>query len=347
MKGPWRARLVNGGLLVLAAVVMFDAPSAYSIVRGAPSWLALVVGFVVFPVLPVTWHLIRERHRRANPPAKPKTTGWERFAFRHIVVGVLVIGALIAGDRSRAWRGVRYHALWMIPTTVERLDPDSKLLDRVPATAEVIVWLRDTDDAHAMVSQVAPTSFGSRELVIALDGKKAMVLERGDSSLIELILPLYRMAVPGAVAPKVVELPGGIRMWSTGGWPASTGRATELIERMRRAPDSAFLVAAGRPRTGKMADEVAGGVGWLAVVSGELEAVGEVTTKSPQAAMMLWTEAERELGKERTAKPGTFACGSASDGAITLAAYGTMFVARAQIPVDQIRPLFLCLELRR
>jgi hypothetical protein len=345
MQRPWRARLVGGGLLALAGIVMFEVPSAYAIVRGAPGWLALAIGLLVFPVLPLTWHIVRQRQRRAAPAsARPSnTTGWERFAFRQIVVGVLVIGALIALDRSRVWRAVRHHALWMIPTTVGPLEPESKLLDRVPASAETIIWLRDTDDAHAMVSQVAPTSFGSRELVIAFDGSQAMVLETGDGGLIELIEPLYGRFAIGAPAAKVEKLPGGIRMWSTGGWKPSTGRATGLIELMRRAPDTAFLVAAGRPRSVK-ADEIASGVGWIAADRGELEAVAEVTAKSPVAAVKLLAEAKRSLAKERAAKPAAFACGSASDGSLGFTAYGSIVVTRVRIPIDQIRPLFVCLD---
>ncbi len=300
MSGPWRARLVGGGLLALAGIVMFDVPAAYAVVRGAPGWLALIVGLLVFPVLPVTWHVVRERGRRANPPKKTSTTGWERFAFRLIAIGVLVIGALLVFDRSRTWRGIRHHALWMIPTTIEPVVPDSKVLDKVPSSAEVIVWLRDTDDAQAMVSQVAPTSFGAQELVIAVDGTNVMILETGDASLIDLIVPWYTVLRPGSVTPKVVELAGGIRMWSTPGWPPSTGRPTALIEQMRRAPDSAFLVAVTKPRTRKV-DEITGAVGWLSVGRGELEAVGEVTAVGPREAMMLWAEADRELGGRRVA----------------------------------------------
>lgn len=349
MSGPWRARLVGGGLLALAGIVMFDVPAAYAVVRGAPGWLALAVGLIVFPVMPVTWHLVRERKRRAKPPAKgpvkpSSTTGRDRFTFRMLVVGVLVIGALIALDRTRVWRAVRHHALWMIPTTIDPLVPESKLLDRVPASAEVIVWLRDTADARAMVSEVSPTSFGSREVVVAFAGSEAMVLETGDAKLIEMLQPLYKLIAPGAPAMKIVELAGGIRMWSTPGWAPSTSRATDLIERMRRAPDTAFLVGAARPRTGARVEQAEGAVGWISLDRGVLEAVGQVTAKSPLAALAFQAEAERELAKARMQEPAELACGSASDGSVTLGAVGNVFVARARIPLDQIRPLFVCLD---
>lgn len=343
MERPWRARLIGGGGLVLVGSVLFDVPAAYASARGAPWWLALAVGLAVFPVLPATWHLLRERKRREAPPAKSKTTGWDRFWFRLLVVGVLAVGALIAFDRPGTWQAVRHHALWMIPTTIEPLEPDSPLLDKVPSSAEVIVWLRDTSDAQQMVSQVSPTSFGARELVIAVDGTHAMILETGDASLIELLVPWYAMIRPGSVTPKVVELPGGIRMWSTPGWPASTGRATALIEQMRRAPDTAFLVAVSKPRTKKV-DEITGAVGWVTVVRGELEAVGQVTAVGPREAVMLWAEADRELAKSRAADPAPFACGSASGGSLTYTAYGRVFVARARIATDRLEPLVTCLR---
>jgi hypothetical protein len=346
MSGPWRARLVGGGLLALAGLVMFEVPAAYAVGRGAPGWLALAIGLLVFPVLPVTWHLVRQRQRRAAPAtAKPSnTTGWERFAFRLLVVGVVVIGGLLVLDRSRVWRGVRHHALWMIPTSIQPLEPDSKLLERVPDTAELIIWLRETADAQATLSQVVPTASGSSELVIAFGGSDFMVLENGDAALLELLQPMVKLVAPHAAPMKIVELPGGIRMWSTAGWAAATGRATALIELMRNAPDTAFLVGAGRPKARSASVEhVDAAVGWLSVARGELEMSGRVTAKSPADAALLQTQAARELAKERAAKPKEFACGSASDGSLAFATYGTVFVARASIPIDQIKPLFVCL----
>lgn len=345
---------MSGGLLLLAGLVMFDVPAAYSIVRGAPGWLALAVGLVVFPVMPVAWHVWRERARRAaiaeaaaskTKPKPSKTTGWDRFAFRLLVVGVVVLGALIALDRTRVWRAVRHNALWMIPQTVEPLVPDGKLLDRVPATAEVVLWLRDTDDAHEVLAHVAPTTtFGSRELVIALAGSDVMVLERGDAHLIEMIQPMYKVFSRAPTA-KLVELDGGVRMWATSGWPAMPSRATALIELMRRAPETAFLVGAARPVTPtKKWDGVSGAVGWLGLDHGVLDAVGEVTGKTPLDTLALLKEAETELAKARMSTPMMLACGSASAGAITFGTNGVVFRSRATIALDQIRPLFQCLD---
>lgn len=356
MAGAWRARIVSGGLLVLVGLVMFDVPAAYSIVRGAPEWLALAVGLAVFPVIPVAWHVWRERARRGalaeaakgptpKTPAKAsKTTGWDRFAFRMLVAGVLVIGALIALDRTRVWRAVRHHALWMIPRTVEPLVPDSTLLDRVPATAEVVVWLRDTRDAHAMLSEIAPTSLGSHELVIAMAGSDVMVIERGNAGLIELIQPMYKL-ISRTPTAKLVELDGGVRMWSTSGWPAMPSRATALIDLMRRAPDTAFLVGAARPVMQKHAwDGVSGAVGWLGLQHGVLEAVGDVTGKTPLDTLRLVKEAETALAKARMAQPQSFACGSASGATIAFGTNGVVLRARATIALDQIRPMFQCLD---
>jgi len=350
MAGPWRARIVNGGLLVLAGIVMFDVPAAYSIVRGAPGWLALAVGLVVFPVLPVTWHLVRERARRgklaeaatSKKPAKPsKTTGWERFAFRLIVVGVLVLGALIVLDRTRVGRAVRHNLLWMLPETVEPLVPDSKLLDRVPATAEVVIWLRDTEDAHAMVAKFSPTT-GRSEVVIAATRKDVMILERGDAHLIELIQPMYQVFARAPTA-KLVTLDGGVRMWSTSGWPAMPSRANHLIELLARAPETAFVVGASRPATEKRWEGVTGAVGWVSVERDELHAAGEVTSKTPLGSMALMAEAERALAKGRMESPEMFVCGMVTDGSIAFSTSGVVFRARAKIAIDQIRPLFSCL----
>jgi hypothetical protein len=43
-------------------------------------------------------------------------------------------------------------------------------------------------------------------------------------------------------------------------------------------------------------------------------------------------------------EPAEFACGSASEGSLTFGTVGNVFVARAKIPLDRIRPLFICLD---
>lgn len=354
MARPWAARLVGIGGFALLALVMFDVPAAYAFVRGAPPWLALIAGLLVFPVLPVTWHVVRERSRRAaaaaavaakKPVRKTQTTGWERFTFRTIVVAVVVIGSLIGFDRRNVWRGVRHHALWMIPYTESPLVVDSPLFAHVPSTAEAMVWVRNHDDAHAMLSRVSPKPWGRSELVLAVRGSEVMVLERGDAGLIEALSAIQKL-VPKELG-KVSTLPGGITVWSTAGWAPGSSRPTALIELMSTAADDVFVVAAARS---KKIDSIEGGVAavaWARVRADRFEAVAEVTTDTPLTAQRLADEARTASLRERINQPETFACGAASGGSTSFVQVGNAIRARATIALDGIRPLFECLDRAR
>lgn len=109
MSGP--ARKAGTWIVVaLGVIAIFDAPSAYAISRGAPWWLALMIGLAAFPIVPLVWHLARERG-----PASPRPrrlTGRSRFLLRTAVIGCLVAAGLIAIARQRTWYALRDHALW-------------------------------------------------------------------------------------------------------------------------------------------------------------------------------------------------------------------------------------------
>lgn len=243
---------------------MFDVPSAYIYFRGWPWGLALAVGLVVFPVLPVAWHVWSERKAKAAAAAtgdkklKPKkTTGIERFVFRTIVVAIVSIGGLIAIARGRVWTALKNDALWFIPESIDPLVPDSKLLAQVPGSAQIVVWVRPTDDAKALVGKVAP---GVSVIEIVAAGREvdkktdAVVIERGD-----VIIPLIekmQATILGFTTRNGITLPeqgavigehDGAKTWSTSGWTKDigTGRAP-VIDLMRRAPEDAFIVAVAK-----------------------------------------------------------------------------------------------------
>ncbi|MGE3763529.1 MAG: hypothetical protein AB7L94_14815, partial [Kofleriaceae bacterium] len=242
---------------------MFDVPSAYAFWRGWPWGVALAIGLLVFPVLPVAWHVWSERAaKKAEKPKPKKTTGIERFLFRTIVVAIVCVGGLIAVARGRVWTALKNDALWFLPTSVGALEADSKLFAQVPPSAQMVVWLRPTEDAKALVGKVAPgTSVveivgAGREVEKAVD---AIVIERG-----EVLIPLIekmQATILGFTSRNGIAVPergsivgdeNGVKTWSTPGWKSEigTGRAP-VLELITRAPEDAFLVAVAKvdPKT--------------------------------------------------------------------------------------------------
>jgi hypothetical protein len=130
-----------GGIVALAVVcaLLFVLPSAFARYHGAPRWLALAVGALAFPVIPVGWHLLAERRAR-----KSALTKADRFLFRVLGVALIAIAPLVAIDRGGLWGAIKGHSLWWLDWT----DPpaprspvsDPRMLDAVPGDAEGLIW---------------------------------------------------------------------------------------------------------------------------------------------------------------------------------------------------------------
>lgn len=330
------------GLLVVCAL-LFDAPSAYAVAAHKPRWLAWAIGLLAFPVVPVVWNVLAERKRTVDPKKPPKTTRWERISMRTIFVAVVVLGCLFGIQRGKAWRALRQHALWFIPSTPGSLVADSPLLSRVPADATGVVWLRDTEGAKEAIAALTPLAGGDDfELVVAADKKHAFANERGDVRFLETFASLLAMnpwtTQLGFSQGGVKDLPDGSRSWISPGWTMGTTAPTRLVDPMRRAPDDAFLIGSVLDADGKGA-----AVGWVAGRDGELELVGEVTATSEAQATAWIADIDRELAKSDKA----ISCWSDSGGHSTLTRAGLVIRARASIAVGDIRALILCLDLKK
>jgi hypothetical protein len=332
-----------GGLIVLLllCVALFDVPSAYAVAAGRPRWLAWTVGLLAFPIVPLLWNILAERGRAAPDAKKPaKSTRWERVWMRTVAVAVLVIGGMFGMARGKAWRAVRHHALWFIPTTPGQLVPDSPLLTRVPASAKGLLWLRDTEAAQDALVQLGALKSGvDFELVIATDDKHGFATERGDVRLIETLSGLLRsnkIVIPG-VDTSVLSLPDGSRTWTSPGWSMGSVGPTALLDLLRRAPDDAFLVGAVHDMK-----EIKSAVGWVGGRDGELELMGELTATSEAEAKKLVDELDREMPK----KGKELACWRTAGGESSITRDGATVKGRAAIRVTEIRALFLCLDLK-
>jgi len=353
----------------LLCLAMFDLPSAYAYWRGAPWGVALAVGLFVFPALPVAWHIVSERKaKRAEKPKPKKTKGIERFVFRTIVVAVIALGGLILVARGRVWTAFKSDALWFIPTSLGSLEPDSKLLDKVPPSAQMVVWVRPTDDANAMVGKVAP---GTKVTEIVVAGRleekagEAIVIERGD-----LVIPLIQrvqLMVMAFTAENGITLPWGgsvvsdsndMKTWSTPGWvkEIGTGRAP-VIELIRRAPEDAFIVAVAKlspqktspsttPSKSHVADDVIAqgvtAVMWARAPHERLEVDVMIEAADEAAATTLLDEANKEIAKSEKTDGKQMACWRTHSDELFVRREGTKLHARMTIDLDGIKGLMTC-----
>lgn len=344
MKG-FTTKALWGLAFLLLLVVLFDVPSAYAVSAGKPRWLAWTVGVLAL-VVPLAWSIVGERKRMAAP-AKPgtaaSTTRSERIWLRTGFVALLVVGGLFGMARGKAWYAVRHHAFWFVPYSPSPLDPSSDLLARVPADAQAIIWVRDTAEARAALGQLMPTAAtGDFEIVLAFtgDGKKALVMERGDAGLVDKVAQLAQAAgsYAGVKFAPAYNLPDGTRVWSTEGWGVSSSPPTALVERMRGANDDAFLVGVvDDPKLG------ASGLAWVGGHAGILYVAVDGKARDEARAKALVDEFHREIGK----KPEVGQCFGEAEGTGSFTNDGPQLRGEAEIQVSELFELFACLDAKR
>ncbi len=326
-------------LLLLA--LLFDFPSAYAVAAGKPRWVAWTVGVLAL-LVPLAWNIVGERKRvAAAKPGKPSTTRVERIWLRTGFVALVVIGGLLGMARVKALRAVRHHALWFLPYSPSPLSPTSALLERVPADATTVIWLRDTSAARAALGQFKPVTSGEFEVVLAIGGdKRAIVMERGDLGLIDQVAKLAQFAgrYANVTFAPAYSLPDGTRVFATPGWGVSSSPPTALLDRMRRANDDAFLVGA----IDDPAQHVSG-VAWIGAHDNLLYGVVEGAVASEAQAKKLVADAEREVGKD----PKAVSCWGQSGGEASLTSEGAALHGAASIQVSELIELFVCLDLKK
>ncbi|HUJ62081.1 MAG TPA: hypothetical protein VLX92_26425 [Kofleriaceae bacterium] len=346
------ARITSGLFLVLVALLMFDIPSSYAFVRGAPWWLALAAGLVVFPALPVTWHVLGERKRKrvraaAKIPPKSSTTGWERLLFRGGAVAVVVIGGLAFATGGDLFRGMRRHALWLFAR-----DPGSMLSDPalslVPPDAEAVFWARPTPAMRDAMARIRKDLSDMPDVVVAIRGKHDLLaVERGSTQILEVYASLARMlGVPGDALPRSETLqsgPDGTRWWATPGWRAKvgTGMPVELVDLARRIPGDAVVGVVGRPESTHDADGVRGGYGYARISGSTLEIEGELIMESADDAANLDRDASRAIDD---AGHDLKACLREHGGSFDLDHDGDTVTFHGSVDLDDAEELVRCMQ---
>jgi hypothetical protein len=276
-------RTIAGGLLIGAAcAALFLVPSAWLVHLGQSRWLALAAGLVVFPLLPVGWHLVAER-RRKRDAAKSSLTPSDRFLLRLVAVAVVVIVPLLVFARGRTWTAVKQNWTWYLDwvggdgetaggwetATGEPITGDARLITYLPDDAEVVIWMRTTRQfLDSMARQFGgevekPDPDAPQEVLMALrkDGFLALVRARKGLDEIEAkdreklerelaenffggrrIKVLIYSAQPDLHVVVSENWDAAVRARAAGTRPAPA----ELLALLESTPDDAPLIAAAR-----------------------------------------------------------------------------------------------------
>lgn len=355
-----RTRILTGLALVVVAFAIFDVPSAYAISRGAPGWLALPLGLLAFPVIPVAWHLAGERRRRreraaAKAPPKASTTGWERLALRAAATGLVVIGGMFAlGGGSQLLHGLRHHVLWFVPHAEPTLSADGEMFDLVPADADAVLWLRPIPAIRAELGDNLPASEMPAETVVASRGTgwhpDLAVISRGDVDLFDLVSTLRGKPVkwhPPGLDDDSQTASGGLVWRATPAWKGAVGHGPprELLAPVHGLPMDAFAIVAARPAHGVGPDGVTGGLAYLHLRGHQVELVADAEVTDIASASRLSDELRRALtgaGSRWAAK--IKVCLAEHGGTATVWPEGLVVRLRASIDVHQIGDLARCLD---
>ena len=267
--------LVTGSI----CLVLFLVPSAWIVHLGWSRWLALAIGLVVFPALPLVWHLWAER-RRKRDAVKSTLTTRDRFLLRLIAIALVAIVPLLIFARGSTWTAVKQNWAWYLDwgggdsdgwETVAGapIEGDAQLLTYLPDDAEVVISLRITRQfLDSMAKQFGgeadkPDPDAPQEVLVALRKNGFLALVRSRKGLDEItaedreklereladqlfggkrIRLLVYSARPDLHVVVTEDWDAAVRARAAGTRP----RPDELLALLERTPDDAPLVAAAR-----------------------------------------------------------------------------------------------------
>lgn len=323
------------GSLCLA---LFLLPSAWIVHHGWSRWLALAVGLLVFPALPLVWHLVGER-RRKRDEVKSTLTARDRFFLRLVAVALVAIVPLVVFARGRTWTAVKQNWAWFLDwgggegdgaggwesASGAPITGDARLVTYLPDDAEVVIWLRVTRQfLDSMARQFGgeaekPDPDAPQEVMIALRKNGFLALVRSRKGLDEIpaedreklereladtlfggrrIRLLIYSAQPDLHVVVTEDWDAAVRARAAGTRPAPA----ELLSLLERTPDDAPLIAAARGAA------VAGviverGTGHLRIADEGLRVEMDMQLASATAAGVLRRAVSDSLGEARRKAP--------------------------------------------
>ena len=99
-------------LMIATPLFGFWLASSLAAYKNASQWLALVVGLLLFPLLPVGWELFFEWRR--DKAKKPILTRIDRRVLRTLIINGLFLGAMLWRAPQLAFRAIAVRGDWIL-----------------------------------------------------------------------------------------------------------------------------------------------------------------------------------------------------------------------------------------
>jgi transglutaminase-like putative cysteine protease len=101
--------------MILTPLFGFWLASSLAAYQNATQWLALLVGLLLFPLLPLGWEAFYAWRRRRREDAKPPIlTRVDRLVLRTLLINGLFLGAMLYFARGTAFRAIAVRGDWML-----------------------------------------------------------------------------------------------------------------------------------------------------------------------------------------------------------------------------------------
>jgi len=118
-------RAIWVSLMVLTPLFGFWLASSLAAYHNASQWLSLLVGLLLFPILPFAWDLFFVWRRSKRSPARAILTRLDRLVLRTLVINGLFLGGMMWQARHESFRALAVRGDWMLDSfegpTVERV----------------------------------------------------------------------------------------------------------------------------------------------------------------------------------------------------------------------------------
>ncbi len=108
-------RAVWVSLMVLTPLFGFWLASSLAAYNNATQWLALLVGALLFPLLPLGWELLYVWRRRKGKIVKPAVlTRLDRLVLRTLIINGVFLGGMMWQARTASFRALAVRGDWML-----------------------------------------------------------------------------------------------------------------------------------------------------------------------------------------------------------------------------------------
>jgi hypothetical protein len=107
-------RIVWIGAMVALPLFGSWLASSLAAYGNASQWLALLVGLLLFPILPVGWELVSVWRRRRGSLAPPVLTSIDRLVLRTIVINGVFLGGMLWRAPETAFRALAVRGDWIL-----------------------------------------------------------------------------------------------------------------------------------------------------------------------------------------------------------------------------------------